>query len=76
MLHEAASSLPESPHPPLWAANLLNQWVGHRGDRQNVGSKEFRNKIFATKNLAACELGKYAGLFPTYFRIAIRNGIL
>ncbi|HET7748681.1 MAG TPA: hypothetical protein VFK81_04825 [Terriglobales bacterium] len=65
------------PLPPLSAANLLNQRVADSGGRQNLGSKEFKNKIFETRNLAA---GRAAASIPVYLlrisSIAIRNHIL
>jgi hypothetical protein len=68
MLHEAASLLPWYPHPLSWASNLLNQWVTSSSGRQNLGSKEFKNKIFGNKNLAAASRRNQAAFTTTYFQ--------
>jgi hypothetical protein len=66
MLHEASPQT-GSPHPSFHLKSFESTTCKQRA-RQNLGSKEFRNKIFGTKNLAVGALRKHAGLFSTYFQ--------
>jgi len=74
MLHEASPQT-GSPHPSFHLKSFESTTCKQRA-RQNLGSKEFRNKIFGTKNLAVGALRKHAGLFLPIFSIAIRHRIL